>query len=105
MQLLPNKRVLTFGDFNIDLFKQESEDFESNICGNNMIPLISLANHFKPDCEPSVIDNILTNSTENLIMQVFLRVEFRITTPFPALLIMTCQSIEQINMLNSSDQR
>ena len=31
-----------------------------------MIPLISLATHFKPGCNPSLIDNILTNSSENI---------------------------------------
>ena len=33
--------------------------------GNNMIPQ---ATHFKPGCNPSLIDNILTNSIENVIM-------------------------------------
>ena len=68
MQALPNKRVIICGDFNIDLFKQESQQFESNIYGNNMIPLISQATHFKPDCNPSLLDNVLTNSIENVIM-------------------------------------
>ena len=35
---------------------------------NNMIPLISNPTHFKPGCDPSLIDNILTNSMENIIM-------------------------------------
>ena len=33
-----------------------------------MIPLISLATHFKPGCNPSLIDNILTNSSESIKM-------------------------------------
>ena len=68
MQDLPHKNVIICGDFNIDLFNQESQSFESNIYGNNMIPLISQATHFKPDCRPSLIDNLLTNSIENVIM-------------------------------------
>ena len=31
-----------------------------------MIPLISLATHFKPGCNPSLLDNVLTNSLENI---------------------------------------
>ena len=54
------------GDFNDDLLKPDSQKFESAIYGNNMIPLISLATHFKPGCNPSLIDNILTNSSENI---------------------------------------
>ena len=40
--------------------------FESTIFSNNMIPLISLATHFKPVCNPSLLDNFLTNSLENI---------------------------------------
>ena len=66
MQCLPNKKVIILGDFNDDLLKPDSQKFESVIYGNNMIPLISLATHFKPGCNPSLIDNILTNSSENI---------------------------------------
>ena len=65
-QNMPSKKVFILGDFNDDLFKTDSQNFESIIYGNNMIPLISLATHFKPGCNPSLLDNILTNSTENL---------------------------------------
>ena len=30
-----------------------------------MIPLISLTTHFKPGCNPSLLDNVLTNSLES----------------------------------------
>ena len=66
IQNMPSKRVFILGDFNDDLFKTDSHNFESIMYGNNMIPLISLATHFKPGCNPSLLDNILTNSTENL---------------------------------------
>ena len=62
---LPGKRVLILGDFNDDLFKLDSQDFESLVYSNSMTPLISLATHFKPGFNPSLIDNILTNPTEN----------------------------------------
>ena len=68
MQNIPSKRVFILGDFNDDLFKTDSHNFESAIYGNNMMPLISIATHFKPGCNPSLIDNILTNSTENIKM-------------------------------------
>ena len=55
------------GDYNINLFEPDSNLFESSLYGNNMIPLISLATHEKPGCNPSLIDNIMINSTENLI--------------------------------------
>ena len=64
---LPDKNVIIMGDFNINLFEPNSNTFESSLYGNNMIPLISLATHEKPGCNPSLIDNILINSTENLI--------------------------------------
>ena len=49
MQCLPNKKVIILEDFNDDLLNPDS-----------------LANHFKPGCNPSLIDNILTNSSENI---------------------------------------
>ena len=66
IQNLPSKRVIILGDFNDDLFKTDSQNFESLIYGNNMTPLISLATHFKPGSNPSLIDNVLTNSVDNL---------------------------------------
>ena len=68
MQILPNERVIVFGDYNFDLFKPESQKFESSLYENNMIPLVSNPTHFKTGCDPSLIDNILTNSIENIIM-------------------------------------
>ena len=66
IQTLPSKRVIILGDFNDDLFKTDSQNFESIMYGNDMTPLISLATHFKPGCIPSLIENILTNSVDNL---------------------------------------
>ena len=54
------------GDFNIDLFKPNAE-FEGVIYDNNMIPTITLATHEKPGCKPSLIDNILINTSESLL--------------------------------------
>ena len=66
IQKMPSKKVVILGDFNDDLFKADCQDFECIMYGNNMTPLISLATHLKPGCNPSLIDNILTNSIENL---------------------------------------
>ena len=43
-----------------------SQRFESTIFSNNMIPLISLTTNFKPGCNPPLLDNVLTNSLENI---------------------------------------
>ena len=55
------------GDFNVDLFKHTISEYEDTIYGNGFSPLISIATHFKPGCKPSCIDNILTNSTDNIM--------------------------------------
>ena len=65
---LPDKNVTLLGDFNFNLFDRNlSSHFENVMYSNNMIPVISVATHEKPGCEPTLIDNILTNSTDNLI--------------------------------------
>ena len=69
MKNLPSENVTITGDFNIDLLSpNSSSDFEQIIYSNNFIPLISLATHEKPGCNGTLIDNILTNSTENFLI-------------------------------------
>ena len=68
MKLLPNNRTMIVGDCNNDLLKTESSKFEETVYENNFIPIISLPTHFKPGCDPSLIDNIFTNSIENILM-------------------------------------
>ena len=53
-----------------------------------MIPVISLATHEKPGCAPSLIDNILTNSTETLIGAGVL--ESRVSHHFPIFSVVNC---------------
>ena len=69
MGSLPDKNVILMGDFNINLLQcnTDSTKFESVIYGNNFIPTISLATHEQPGCNPTLIDNILLNSTDMLI--------------------------------------
>ena len=64
---LPDKNVILLGDFNFNLLDKSSNQFENILYNYNFIPVISLATHEKPGCAPSLIDNILTNSTDNLI--------------------------------------
>ena len=66
MAMAPDKDVIIMGDFNMDLFRPNNE-YESTIYGNNFIPTIALATHEKPGCTSTLIDNILLNSTGNLI--------------------------------------
>ena len=66
---LPKKNVIIMWDFNIDLLttSRQKDMLESILYSSNLIPTISLATHEKPGCKPSLIDNILINSTENLL--------------------------------------
>ena len=67
LQKLPLSNVYITGDFNVDLLKNTVSDFEDVMYGNGFSPLISIPTHFKPGYTPSCLDNILTNSTDNLI--------------------------------------
>ena len=79
---LPDKNVVLLGDFNFNLFDNNSTPFESILYSTNFIPVISLATHEKPGCSSSLIDNILTNSTENMISAGLLESRFRIIYQF-----------------------
>ena len=70
---LPNQNVHISGDFNIDLLSKNNNEFEHLIFEKNLIPTISLATHEKPECTPSLIDNILINSTQNLNLSGILK--------------------------------
>ena len=59
---LPQKNVVLTGDFNINLFSSNS-DFEQTLFSNNFVPTISMATHERLGCNPTLIDNILINST------------------------------------------
>ena len=66
---LPSKNVIIMGDYNINLFNKNKfvTEFESVIYCSGFIPTISLASHEKLGCQPSLIDNILINSSERLV--------------------------------------
>ena len=68
MLKLPDKNVILLGDYNFNLFDPKTcSSFENSLYSNNMIPVISLPTHERPGCVPSLIDNIMINSTENLL--------------------------------------
>ena len=67
LQKLPLNNVYLTGDFNIDLLKNSANKLEDVLYSNGFAPLISIATHFKPGCNPSCLDNILTNSTDSII--------------------------------------
>ena len=88
---LPDKNVTLLGDFNYNLFdRRVSSCFENSLFSNNMIPVISVATHEKPGCEATLIDNILTNSTDNLIAAGVL--ESRVSHHFPIFCILDCSA-------------
>ena len=69
VETCPKKNVYILGDFNINVHDQSSklvDDFENIIFGLGMAPLISISTHHKPGCKETCIDNILTNSTDNV---------------------------------------
>ena len=87
---LPDKNVTLLGDFNFNILDKSyiSSRFEDTLYSNNMIPVISVATHEKPGCDPTLIDNILTNSTDNLIAAGVL--EGRVSHHFPIFCILDC---------------
>ena len=65
VRILPNSNLIITGDFNIDLHKSGNTQFEDVFYGNGLVPLISIATHHKPGCEPSCIDNIYVNLADS----------------------------------------
>ena len=67
---LPKEGVHITGDFNINLLEKNSpalRKFGELTFSNCFTPTIYIATHFKPGCNPSCIDNILTQVPENLL--------------------------------------
>ena len=94
MLKVPDKNVILLGDFNFNLFDLSSSSyFENSLFCNNMIPVISIATHEKPGCTPTLIDNILINSSDNLIGAGVL--ESRVSHHFPIFCMMNCTSSEE----------
>jgi hypothetical protein len=91
MTSLPQNNVSITGDFNIDLLSDTSlkSEFEQIIYSNNFIPLISLGTHSKPGCKDTLIDNVLVNSTENVVHSGVL--ESVVSHHHPIFSVLKCQ--------------
>ena len=65
---LPNKNVYIQGDFNINLHNLDNNcvEFEKNFISNGYAPTISIATHFRPECEATCTDNIFCNSFNHI---------------------------------------
>ena len=69
LESLPDSNVIITGDFNINLHQPINvKEFENRFFGHGFVPIISLATHFKPGCNPSCIDNIFVNTPGNIII-------------------------------------
>ena len=69
IEMCPKKNVYILGDFNINMHDKSSklvDDFENIIFGLGLSPLISISTHHKPGSNKTCIDNILTNSCDNV---------------------------------------
>ena len=66
-----NKKVLIAGDFNFDLLNHEQNDNISNFLNlmleNSLQPCITEPTRIVPNCKPSLVDNIFSNSVEPVI--------------------------------------
>ena len=94
MKSLPQENVTLTGDFNIDLLTQmrDTTEFEQIIYSNNLIPLISMATHAKPGCNESLIDNILVNSTNDIVTSGIL--ESKVSHHSPIFCFISCRAKE-----------
>ena len=101
MKSLPQNNVSVSGDFNIDLLTEsrETTEFEQIIYSNNLIPLISLATHAKPGCNDTLIDNILVNSTDNILGAGIL--ESKVSHHCPTFCFSSCNTNNDDNVSKS----
>ena len=95
IKVLPLNNVWLAGDYNVDLLQYGTSSFEQVIYTNNFLPTISIATHARNNNE-SLIDNILTNSTKNLLKSGVL--ESKVSDHHPIFCLFDCPS-----KINSSD--
>ena len=70
LNIIPEKNVYITGDFNLDLHNMDNHvsSFEDIMLTSGFAPTISLITHEKPHCKGSCIDNIYTNSLDNIVL-------------------------------------
>ena len=71
--VLPESGVRILGDYNIDFLRMKSNtnrasQFEDHILSNALAPVISIPTHERYNCQPSCIDNILTNDIDKIML-------------------------------------
>ena len=65
----PIENTFIMGDFNMDLLNTNNPitaEYEELIITNGFFPLISTYTHEQPNCKKTCIDNIITNSFDNI---------------------------------------
>ena len=67
---LPGENVFITGDFNLDLHNIDNDvsHFELTFLSAGYTPTISLVTHEQPHCRGTCIDNIFSNTYENIIL-------------------------------------
>ena len=98
MKVLPDKNVMISGDYNVDLFQSSASSFEQTIYSYNFVPTISVATHERSS-NPSLIDNILINSTCNFLKSGIL--DSKVSDHHPIFCFFDCPT-EDSNSDNSS---
>ena len=71
--ILPQSGVRILGDYNFDFLQMKSNtnrasQFEDHFLSNALAPVISIPTHKRYNCQPSCIDNILTNDTDKIML-------------------------------------
>ena len=84
LEQLPKQNSFILGDFNHDLHNLKLNDvqrYEETVLSQGYCPLISVSTHCRPNCIETCIDNIHTNSIENVIISG--TIEFEINNHAP----------------------
>lgn len=89
IKILPPENVCMTGDYNIDLLKSKASQFEQLIYSHNFIPIISQATHER-NSTPTLIDNILINTTDTIIKSGIL--ESKVSDHHPVFSFFECPS-------------
>jgi len=70
VEKLPKKNSFITGDFNINLHHESelpTKNFEQCFTSAGFAPTVSVWTHQQPHCNPTCIDNIFTNSFDNIL--------------------------------------
>ena len=96
------KNVIILGDYNINLHNLRDtncQEFEEIIITQSYYPSISIATHKKPHCQSTCIDNIITNSLENILVSGSIPNNVSHHTPIFTIFSMDATIVENTNKL------